>query len=853
MKSTQKRHVVRTSVVAVHCALVTMVAVPVAQAEVSEDVLELTQPTNTIEIGIGNVDKGSRKFGEYNGLENKGTFVNGGFELSGGAGYDVEGDGTVRWRVEGTDLGLESRSLNAEYADQGKFRIKFGFDQTPRNQYDGYMTPYAGGGTQALTLPGYPTLRGATAPTATSSGTAITQGPLANWGNLQSPYATGAGTTASPYAGSGPGVLLPAMMRNFNVDTLRTRETFDLALELSPRWQFKFNVRHEDKEGTKLTGVAPGNRIGALVPEPIDTTTDQFRATLNFVDDKSNLSLGYYGSIFRNKVNSWTMANPFNSNLLDRVFNDSARLVGAPDNEMHRFNLAGAYNFSKTTRLMLSGYYQRMTQNEQFQGPFPVDYVLPGNSINGLVLNKHFNATLTSRPLKDLSVLASYKYEDRDNQTPSRTYTTRWADSAAAGNINTFTNEPLRRTTHQVNLEGDYRFAPRQAIKAGYEYQQIERKASLDAAQALLDQNAAAFARVGLDAQAELPWKTEESKEHTLKLEYRNNLSERVTGNLGYNYAQRRAHYEDNPSLATPPINPPRLPAATVYFPAGEPLLPGFRQYFLADRNRDKVRGSVNFQATDALALQAGVDYNKDDYSNSPYGLKNSDSWVLNLDGTLTASENLSFNAYFSHEDKKSQLDSLAVTRATRASDTANVTFPHASGNCATFTTPTGRFPDDFGSDPCRNWSESQTDRVDTIGLGVKASGLMSGKFDFSGDVAYSRARTPISMTGGSYASNGLATLNTVFVPATSFPDITSEMIEVRLSGKYTLDKTSAIRVNYLYRNLKSNDWQWDAYLSTPGTNLSSAVTMPGMVGTNLASPNYTVNVVSVYYIYSFR
>ena len=39
-------------------------------------------------------------------------------------------------------------------------------------------------------------------------------------------------------------------------------------------------------------------------------------------------------------------------------------MAGAPDNEMHQLTLTGGYNFSSTTRLVLTGNYQKMTQNE---------------------------------------------------------------------------------------------------------------------------------------------------------------------------------------------------------------------------------------------------------------------------------------------------------------------------------------------------------------------------------------------------------------------------------------------------------------------------------------------------------
>jgi hypothetical protein len=117
----------------------------------------------------------------------------------------------------------------------------------------------------------------------------------------------------------------------------------------------------------------------------------------------------------------------------------------------------------------------------------------------------------------------------------------------------------------------------------------------------------------------------------------------------------------------------------------------------------------------------------------------------------------------------------------------------------------------------------------------------------------YSHAVTPISVTGGAYFGNGSTApapaFNNVFIPAESFPDITSEVIELRLNGYYTLNKTSAIRLLYLYRHLNSTDWQYDAYTNSALGPLA----IPAFPGVGITSPNYNVHVVGVSYIYSFR
>jgi hypothetical protein len=104
-------------------------------------------------------------------------------------------------------------------------------------------------------------------------------------------------------------------------------------------------------------------------------------------------------------------------------------------------------------------------------------------------------------------------------------------------------------------------------------------------------------------------------------------------------------------------------------------------------------------------------------------------------------------------------------------------------------------------------------------------------------------------MTGGSYYSNGLATLNNVVVPAESFPDVTSKMADLRLNLLYTMDKASAVRLSYLYRRLKSADWQYDAYTNSE----LGPIAIQGYIGNNLSAPNYTVQVIGIAYRYTFR
>ena len=346
MTKLQQRLARRALVAAVQAALAATF-VPAAMAD--DDLDDLTRPRSVVEAGALYVDKDSAKFGEFTGLDRKGTYFIGNFGLFGG-----DDASAFRYRVIATDLGLDSRGIQAEAGLQGSWRVTAGYDRVPRAYSDTYQTFWRGLGTTSLTLPaGWP---------AASTRLSVTNsagGLLANWNNIQAPNAAAATT------GDGPAALIPANMQLFDVGTRRDRMNVAISKTLAPGWEITASIKHEEKDGTKLSGINIGRFAGvsALLPEPINSRTDQFEAAVNYAGPRMHFSVGYYGSIYKNDTDIWTVENAGANNA---VLGNLARLVGAPDNEMHQLNFTGGYKFSPTTRFVLSGSYARLTQNERF-------------------------------------------------------------------------------------------------------------------------------------------------------------------------------------------------------------------------------------------------------------------------------------------------------------------------------------------------------------------------------------------------------------------------------------------------------------------------------------------------------
>jgi MtrB/PioB family decaheme-associated outer membrane protein len=812
MMRNQPKVALRLSVLAVHGALLALAA-PLAFAQA--DVAELTQPKNSIEVGAMNVSRDSAPFGQYTGLDKKGGYLIGNVELRGG-GYDSVNDAR-RWAITGTDLGLDSRNLSAEYRDQGKFRINFGYDELLSHKSDTYQTPYSGAGGNSLTLPStWSLLR-----TSTTQGNALPTTGL-DVGN------TAGGLTAADLAA----------FQKVDLKTKRKKTDLGFSFDLDTRWSISASVRHEDKDGLQAIGQTFYSTSGGQVtlPNPIHYTTDQLNLSLNFKGENYFSNLSYYGSIFKDDITSVSYSNAFQVYSPGSTTTGAAPLFGrfatAPDNTFHQLNWSGGYNFSKTTKLVADIGYSRARQNESFIPATSFDLGTVGNaasavaaqpnsSLNGLVVNKNVSIKLTAKPMKDLSLAASYKYDDRDNRTPVGLYAYRWGDvvANATADLRNF-NTPYSRKVDTLNLVADYALGNGQAVKGSYNYERTDRSCGT------LYPASTAAVPAGWSGRTTECVNVPKTKEDTLGLEYRKTMGDTLTGRIGISESRRRG---DNYMLDVTQGGTSVVNGVNVSYYQTD--IAAMQRFNYANRDREKVRGSINWEATKELALSAGLDYKRDKYpamlsdpSGWTYGLEHSNGWALNLDASYQVNENLGFNAYYSYDEMKS---------LQRGNNTTS-----ASGNYL-----------------LTHWTADIKDKTDTFGLGFKAGGLMGHKLELTGDLSYSRSRSPIgtapdagmcNIVGGTVCVAGVGLLP---LPE-SFADATS----LKLAAKYTLDKVSAVRVTYQYARLKSSDYAYLGLQPGAANNYSAtygaySVLMPTME----QAPNYSVNVVGISYIYSFK
>ncbi len=836
-----------------------------------------TRPKSTIEFGVGAVSDSSFKFGEYNGLQNSGAFEVSKFDLRGGAPYDS--GSTVRWRFYGNDLGLENRNVLGEFARQGKFRITFKYDEILANRSDTNQTMYLGAGGSSFTLPTNwiaPKVPQVSATSTnfrsfdplTSTGSVIGKNGL-----LAAPTAAQLATLSSIVANDVPDY------QNIDLATKRTRIGAGFSFSPSENWDIPVSFMHEHKFGRQALGAVSSqvSENSVILPEPIDYDTEEANASVSYKLNKLVLTAAYYGSFFNNNVTSLTWQD----------VNDptkTATMASMPGNQFNQFSLTAGYKISSKTKLVVTGSYGRNTQNDAFLGSSTASngqlaWGLPTPSLNGLVVTSRVNAKFTAKPSKKWNLSAAYKFDNRDNQTPVNLYLFQDANesksaalSAFAGlnglpanlgtNTNIYANRAYSKQVNQVNLDSEYALGKKQSVEGGYEFEKIDRTCPgswIDCADAPM------------------------TTEHTVRAEWRGSKVGNFNPKVSYAYSWRRGAYNEDAFLALVPMANV-IPAGateslysyllqtglTAFGPdAGLPTTPltgnaaffspnnnvvpqadygsrnninellGMGRFFEADRNRHKVRSSLDWQLTDKFSVQGTGDFNNDDYLNSVYGLKKGTGWAASADLTYATSENFVVDLFYTYDNQRYVTAGDAYGSNSTAAYQGQAADTLVSGSCfSTVATKnaSGKI------DPCLNWSKDNRDRVDTIGFALSRKNLAAGKLELATNVIYTRARTTTGVFGGSYVNNPYAlaapapalpagTAATYLIAASAYPMLINDQLTVQPTATYSLNKATSIRLFYTFQRLLPTDWAYYGMQYGSGSNYQPTTELAPLYG----------------------
>jgi MtrB/PioB family decaheme-associated outer membrane protein len=798
MKITNKYFALRKLTLIVQSALIAMAATPLATFAADDEAAALVQPSNSVEVGVKVMPKDSAKFGEYNGVDKSGAYLIGNFNLRGGNAYNAYegGSGVNRWDAYGIDLGTTSRELGGSVSNQGQWNVGIKYEELRHNISDTYQTPLQGGmGGNNLTMP-------------------------AAFGVINSSLA-GPGTSN---IGTGAQVLTQTQINLFHkVDIYTDRKNSNLTAGyiFDDQWSIKFDYNHLNQTGAKLMMAssdfsAAGNGpispvLGVnkstwyreqmlMIMNPTNYTTDTFNLGVNWKGDKSFLTVGYYGSLFRDDYNGLTFPNVFAvavspatlpTGTLSANGFPTSTISTAPSNDFHQVNLSGGYTLTPTTKLAGGFSFARNTQNESYTPAVMQGGITPQGSLNGLVETVNANFKLTNQTSKDLVLSAGLKFNERDNKSASNTY--KFID--IAGGTPTAISTPMSNSKTQLELAGDYRIDLKNRLRLAYEYEGVSRWCN----------NALANS---LGSCVQVP----SSDESKLVVGYKLNASEAVNFNAGYSYAKRNSDVNSNF------YNP--MQANTQGFE-----LAGYRAFFDASRREQVVKAGANWQLNEKIGLGLNSRYTDDKYTDSPLGVKNGNAWSVNLDATYNYMENGTVTAYVTQERRQRDLTNQQRLSTSVTTATSSVLAPVLIGS---------------------TWSNSLDDDNFIVGLGLKQGGLMHGKLTIAGDMSYSVGTTgyTTNLNYNAATSGGLTCASPQFLTCGSTPDIKNRLLNVKVMGNYQIDKANKVALSYMFQKLESNDYYYNFY--------QTGYVGTGNLPTNEQSPSYAVNVVSATYIYTF-
>ena len=781
----------------VQTALIAMVASPLVTLAADDDASSLTQPINSIEFGVKGMPKDSAKFGEYNGVNNSEAYLIGNFNVRGGDAYKAYegGGGLNRWEAYGVDLGTTSREIGGSASNQGQWNIGIKFDELRHNISDTYQTPLVGSmGGNNFTMP-------------------------AAFGVINTAYVGGLSTN-NPTGAQGLTDTQKGLFHTVDVYTTRENSSLTAGYTFDKQWSANFEYNHLNQTGAKLMMASTDAATAASGPNsstwgvekmmmlmnPTNYSTDTFNLALNWKGDKSFLTAGYFGSLFRDANNSLTFPN-FYASASAALPTPGASgtfpintMSTMPDNNFHQFNLTGGYTFTPTTKIVGGFSYGRNTQNDSY--PFAMLQSTlgtvgstaspmgggspPQNSLNGLVETMHADFKLTNVTSKNLTLSAGIKYNERDNNTASNTYN--FID--LGGKNRTAVNTPMSNRKTQVELAGDYRINQDNRVRLTYEYEKIDRWCNN-----ALANNAQGQILAGISNTTHSCVQVPETNENKLTASYKLNVSEAINFNAGYSYAKRIA---DINSTFYNPIQSSNQGYENY----------GYRAFFDASRNEQQLKLGVNLQASEKLSFGISSRYLDDQYNDSPLGVQQGNSWKTNLDASYSYSENSIVSAFASFQRRQRDLLSGSARMATSANTNL--------------------------------WANQLFDNDTTLGLSATQKGFFANKLELAEALTYSLGST-VYQTQVPYSSVCSATTS---LTCGSTPDIRNKMLSIGLSGKYQVDKFSKISLAYMFQRLNSNDYYYNFY--------QTGFTGTGNLPTNEQSPSYSVNVVTATYIYTF-
>ena len=538
-----------------------------------------TDYSGAVELGVGYTTDDNHMFGQYNGLnEDQATLI-------GNLTWNSFNKGDSYWRLDLSDLGLDTREGLLTWGMSDRLKVEIGFDSQLQVANHTGSTPFRG--SQHLSLPD-------------DWVSGLTTG---EWSNLDS------------------------SMRGFDRELERDKYSLGIEAKLSDNWRLDSHLSYEEKQGTADLGgaiyidAAAGDAV--LLPTSVDYRNTEFDIGLGYSGSRLHVNGTVFYSEFDNKEDIVTWQNPYSSYSPSVRYPEGIGGLGlSPDNEHLGARLTGQYIFSPIARLQFDGAWSVASQDADYL-PYSANpsavltEALPREDFDGEVETGTFNGKLLLRPLQKLNLELYYKGRERDYDAPRDGYRyIRGDGTRQPREALTVYNTAHDYVSQTVGVEASYRLPLRSRLSFDYAYEEIERE------------NAA----------------VEETEEDRYSLIYRVQPADNFTAKVTLNYGDRQAdtYYWDQSYYAlldTELIN--ATPDNQRYL--NHPLL---SQYHLSNRERSEVKVDFNALPAEGWTLNVNFQWREDDFDKTALGLTDTEWQRVHASVSYQLMQSLSATVY---------------------------------------------------------------------------------------------------------------------------------------------------------------------------------------------------------------
>ncbi len=571
-----------------------------------------------------------------------------------------------------------------------------------------------------------------------------------------------------------------------SLDLQRDATTIAASKTIGDAWRINFSLSSEQKsgetmaaaEGNSLTGQTPANSgvpsagktyaTQMFAPQPEDYQHTQVAASIDYFTSQWQATVGYYGSFFVDNNTSLATFPGTDPAVSSRTLSTQVPQISlAPSNHAQQLYAEAAWNVTDNSRLSVKVSGEQLVQDMSFipslrtagSDPRGVVYApgITNDNLDGLVDTKTVATRFTSHLSRDLDLVASWRYEDRDDQTPVRPYT------VSEGTTYFNTLDSYRSNDEKIDLS--YRLPLGYRIAGGVEGKQVDTPGQL----------------------------REMVKDDIYHVQVMKSMGETLNGTFKVS-RDTRSGGAWNPEAVD-------LSSTCACFPTVTNVTAPLE---FGNRTRDAARAMIDWSPLQPLSLQLYAEAGIDHYTSSPFGqvtgyqlapmgLLSARSDSVGLDGSYAINDHWSATSFVSYNQQKT---------SQHESETPRITGIQTCSGAGTIA----------ANQTCVPWSADLDMSGRVFGVGIKgqlSAWLVSAKYMYEKD-----------LTSYNIAFNPSGVLSPVPAGVGNLPDTFYTINSLQLNGVRALTKNTRLIINYIYDIRRIDDYTWRNWTFSDGTTV---------------------------------